>query len=250
VRIPSVPGSKRKGRLRVESTHCGNAASRAHLRHPRGGVRRLELDLLRQAQRIIDLDPKITDRALDLRVSKKQLDRSQIAGLAVDLRRLGAAQRMRAVGRALHPGTLDPAVHYARVLASREMGLVVDSARKDVGTSICRAHVQPVLQRGSGLFRDLKLNRTAGLVLDDRRPVSHVAARSYVIARTVIASPNSTERSDPSLHAGQATASVEGSPVLANATRQSDILSASSRSYGVQWRVLRNRFNASCVSNQ
>ena len=86
----------------------------------------------------------------------------------VDLRRLGAAQRMRAVGGALHPGTLDPAVHYARVLASRQMGLVVDSARKDVGASICGTHVQPVLQRGSGLFRDLKLNRTAGLVLDDR----------------------------------------------------------------------------------
>jgi len=33
--------------------------------------RRSELDLLRQAQRIIDLDPKITDRALDLRVSKR-----------------------------------------------------------------------------------------------------------------------------------------------------------------------------------
>jgi hypothetical protein len=31
------------------------------------------------------------------------------------------------------------------------------------------------------LFCDLKLNRTAGLVLDDRRPVFHTAARGYVI---------------------------------------------------------------------
>ncbi len=61
------------------------------------------------------------------------------------------------------------------------MGLVVDAARKDVGASMCGAHVQPVLQRGSGLFRDLKLNRTAGLVLDNRHPVSHVAAGSHVI---------------------------------------------------------------------
>jgi hypothetical protein len=37
------------------------------------------------------------------------------------------------------------------------------------------------LQRNSGLFRDLKLNPTAGLMLDNRRPVSHAAARSYVI---------------------------------------------------------------------
>ena len=35
---------------------------------------------------------------------EKQLNRSQIAGLAVDLRRLGAAHRMRAVGAAVHPG--------------------------------------------------------------------------------------------------------------------------------------------------
>jgi hypothetical protein len=34
---------------------------------------------------------------------EKQLDRSQIAGLAVDLRRLGAAYRMRAVGAPVHP---------------------------------------------------------------------------------------------------------------------------------------------------
>ena len=73
--------------------------------------------MLRQSQSIIDLDSKITDRPLDLRVPEKQLDRSQITGLAVDLRRLGAAHRMRAVGAAVHPGPLDPAVHDARVLA-------------------------------------------------------------------------------------------------------------------------------------
>ena len=56
--------------------------------HPARPRHSSELDLLRQSQSIIDLDPKITDRALDLRVSEKQLDRSQIAGLAVDLRRL------------------------------------------------------------------------------------------------------------------------------------------------------------------
>jgi hypothetical protein len=51
------------------------------------------------------------------RMSEKQLDRSQIASLAVDLRRFGAAYRMRAKGAAVHPGALDQAVHDARVLA-------------------------------------------------------------------------------------------------------------------------------------
>jgi hypothetical protein len=59
------------GSKRLESAHCGNAGTRAHLRQPARRRRRSELDLLRQAQRIIDLDPKITDRALDLRVPEQ-----------------------------------------------------------------------------------------------------------------------------------------------------------------------------------
>jgi hypothetical protein len=108
-------------------------------------------------------------------VSEKQLDRSQIPCLAVDLRRLGAAHRMRAVGAAVHPRA------HARVLARGHMRLIVDSAREEVGALICAARFQPVLQRGAGLFRDLELDRTAGLVLDNRRPVSHVTAYGDVI---------------------------------------------------------------------
>jgi hypothetical protein len=61
------------------------------------------------------------------------------------------------------------------------MGLVVDAAWKDVGASIRRAHVKPVLQRGSSLFRDLELNRTTGLVLDDRRSISQATAGGDVV---------------------------------------------------------------------
>ena len=182
MRIPSVPSTKPEGGLRVESTRCGNDASRARLRRsPRGDAIRQSSTCSDKSQSIIDLDPKITDRALDLRVSEKQLDRSQIAGLAVDLRRLGAAHRMRAVGAAVHPGPLDPAVHDARVLARCYVRLIMDSARKDVGAPICRSRVQPVLQRGASLLRDFELNRTAGLALDDCCPVSHVSADGDVI---------------------------------------------------------------------
>ena len=61
------------------------------------------------------------------------------------------------------------------------MGLIVNAARKDVGASICRAQVQPVVKRRSRLFGDLKLDRTTRLVLDNRRPLSHTVAGSYVI---------------------------------------------------------------------
>ncbi len=52
--------------------------------HAARSRRRSELDLLRQAQRIVDFDPEVTDGALNLRKYEKQLDRSQVAGLAVD----------------------------------------------------------------------------------------------------------------------------------------------------------------------
>ena len=72
-------------------------------------------------------------------------------------------------------------MHDARILASRHMRLSRDATRKDVRAAIHWARAQPVLQRGSGQFRDLELNRMAGLVLDDRRPVPNVSAGRYVI---------------------------------------------------------------------
>ena len=72
-------------------------------------------------------------------------------------------------------------MHDSRILARRQMRLSVDAARKDIGASICRSHVQPFLQRGSGLFRDLELKRRAGLVLDDRRSISYATAGGDVV---------------------------------------------------------------------
>ena len=92
--------------LRRKEHGLRNDASRASLRHTREGVPRSELDLLRERQGIIDFDPEVTDGALDLGMSGGQLDRSQIAGLTVDLRRLSTAHRMCAIGAAVHPGAM------------------------------------------------------------------------------------------------------------------------------------------------
>ena len=85
-------------RPRIDSTHYGNETPRGHVRDAlREAARSFELYLLRQRQSIVDFDPELTDGALNLRMSEKQLDRSQVAGLAVDLSRLGATQRMCAI---------------------------------------------------------------------------------------------------------------------------------------------------------
>ena len=55
-----------------------------------------DVDLLSDLDRIIDLDPKAANSALDLRMSEQQLHSAKVAGSTVDQHRLGSAQRMRA----------------------------------------------------------------------------------------------------------------------------------------------------------
>ena len=57
----------------------------------------------------------------------------------------------------------------------------MDAAREDEWPSIVPEPGQPLLERRSGLLRDLELNRTSGLVLDDRRPVSYGTAGRDVV---------------------------------------------------------------------
>ena len=63
---------------RAERTHSARLAS--------------NVDLLGYRQSVIDLDTKITKRALDLGMAKQQLDGPQIAGAAIYQRGLGPAQ--------------------------------------------------------------------------------------------------------------------------------------------------------------
>ena len=56
-----------------------------------------DVDRFSDAQGVFEFDAQISNRAVHLRVTEQELHRAQIAGLSVDLRRLGAPQRVRAV---------------------------------------------------------------------------------------------------------------------------------------------------------
>jgi hypothetical protein len=51
---------------------------------------RLHLSLLRDLQRVVDLDPEVSDRALKFAVVEEKLDGPEIPGPAVDQRRFRA----------------------------------------------------------------------------------------------------------------------------------------------------------------
>ena len=53
-----------------------------------------ELDLLREGEGVLDFDAEILDSALDLGMPKEELDGAQVANAFVDLRCLGAPQRV------------------------------------------------------------------------------------------------------------------------------------------------------------
>jgi hypothetical protein len=65
-------------------------------RHEAGG-RGLELDLLRDIQSVIHLNPEISDGALQLRMAEEELHSAQVASLTIDLGSLRAPHRVRAI---------------------------------------------------------------------------------------------------------------------------------------------------------
>lgn len=64
-----------------------------------GRLPQLDFSLLRDFQRVIDLDAKIPDGAFELGMAKQQLNGPQVLGALVDQRRLSPAHRMRSVSR-------------------------------------------------------------------------------------------------------------------------------------------------------
>jgi hypothetical protein len=146
----------------------------------RGRAGGSKLNLLRDAEGVIDLDTEIADGAFELRMSEEELYGSQVACLLVNLSRLGAAHRMRAVRRSIKTGTLNPSVDDTRVLASREVRLLPGTARKQVLTPYATTG-QPISYSASGLLGDFELNWSARLLLDYRRSIANPSARAHVV---------------------------------------------------------------------
>ena len=77
--------------------------------------------LLRYLESVVDLDPKVADGALQLRMAQLQLDGPEVLGSSVYQRRLGPPHRVGPVSRTIQADLAYPAVHDARVLAGREV---------------------------------------------------------------------------------------------------------------------------------
>jgi hypothetical protein len=100
-------------------------------------------------------------------MSKKQLNRSEVLGTAVNQRRLGPAHRMSPEVSAVEPKVVDPPSEDPCVLASPKVRRFVHST----GGKTFRlqpGQFDPGLHGLSGGWRDFKLNRTQGFFAASR----------------------------------------------------------------------------------
>jgi len=91
-----------------------------------------QLDLFRNAQRVMDLDTEVTNRAFELCMSQQELNGPEVARLLVNLCSLCPPHRMRAIRRAIEPGALDPGMDDPTILSCRQMRLYQEAAREEV----------------------------------------------------------------------------------------------------------------------
>jgi len=188
---PNLAVYGRDGERRVSSAVTA-AGERAEILAPAGSRPRFspgrdlvrlssQLDLLRDAERVVYLYAKIADCAFELCVSEQQLNRPQIARLLVDLGRLRPSHRMRAIRGAVKPGALDPGVDNSCILSCREVRVRPEAAREEI-RAVFRADLRkPGLDRGAGLLGDLELNRPACLLLNDSGAVSNSVAGADIV---------------------------------------------------------------------
>jgi len=123
--------------------------------------------MLRQFQRILYVDPEVTDRVLDLGVSKQNLDRAKIASRLVNHCSLRASKRMSSVVLTPQPNGRHPLVNQPGILWSAEVIGVVDSTGKRIVIDSSSPTLKPGKQACPDLGRNLELNWTSSFLLDD-----------------------------------------------------------------------------------
>lgn len=94
----------------------------------------------------MELDPKIPHCVFQLGMAKKQLAGSEIAGLLVEDRYLGAAKAVRAILGRFQPDKSDPGLHEAEVLPSGQAGTLHQPAWEQSTVWISTPDSQPLCE--------------------------------------------------------------------------------------------------------
>jgi len=116
---------------------------------------------------------------VDLSVAQKQLNRAQIAGTAVDQRRLGSAERVCPEEARIQTDTIDPFGDQAGVVPRRHR-LDTATAREEEFSRLLPGALEVCVNGFACLLRQLELDRYPRLSLSVRRAIDGMAVRSDV----------------------------------------------------------------------
>ncbi len=111
---------------------------------------------------IVNLDTKISNRALDLRVAQQQLHRAQVAGSPIDKRRLGSTWGVRAKLERIEVDARNPVTYKAGVLARREAMTVATATGEQELTGLASGQSEIFVDGLPCLLGQLKPKRAAG----------------------------------------------------------------------------------------
>ena len=150
-----------------------------------GGARQLcpgnsDVDFLGDFDSVVNLDPEISDGALDLGVAEQQLNGSKIAGSPINQGRLRSAQRVRSELQRIEADARDPFADEAGILAGCQAAVrAASTCEQELPASA--GYPQVLVDRLPGLFGEFEPYGPAGLLLSYGRPVKRVAVRSYIV---------------------------------------------------------------------
>ena len=147
-----------------------------------GGQSRIALpkssnvDLLCDAEVVVDLNSKVSHRTLDLRVSKQKLHRAQVARAAIDQGRLRAPERVRAEHMRVQPDACNPVRNKARVLPRGHALSRPPVARKQKFVTFLPGQLQIGINGFAGVVGQFEPDGTSSLFSDapsHGRPHAH-----------------------------------------------------------------------------
>ena len=140
-----------------------------------------DLNLLRDRERVVDLDAEISDGAFNLGMTKQELHCSEVAGAPVYQRGLGSPQGMRSEHLWIEPNACHPIRKEASILTRCHGPAQPAAAGEQILASLLSGRPQIVVNSLAGLIHQLKLDRSPSLLLPNCRAIERVAIRSDIL---------------------------------------------------------------------
>lgn len=133
--------------------------------HHQRGANGLNLGILGEGKSILYVNSKVADRIVDLAMTEQDLDSAQVTSRPIDDRRLSSTKRVGAIFASHQTDPRHPFVDKPGILASTEMTVVINPARKNKIVHRAASAFKPGQKAGPSVRQQFKLNRPARFLL-------------------------------------------------------------------------------------